>query len=220
MNDESNGSFTDRAFTSQPSHHVPYLYSLAGAASKSQTRVREIAASDYNATVNGLSGVKRHITLVAPRILMLPRTFFQNEDCGQMSAWYLFSALGFYPVNPVSGEYVVGRYVSCLSLFLFFFFSVPPPPLPSIPLKVYIHLVSSPFFDRVSIDLPSSSKKLKLDIVSPGASSKPYVRSLSINGRDLEQPIIRHDQIAQGGVLSFQMRDTPQAWASGSTFQQ
>jgi hypothetical protein len=35
----------------------------------------------------------------------------QNEDCGQMSAWYLFSALGFYPVNPVSGEYVVGRYM-------------------------------------------------------------------------------------------------------------
>jgi len=32
----------------------------------------------------------------------------KNEDCGQMSAWYLFSALGFYPVNPVSGEYVVG----------------------------------------------------------------------------------------------------------------
>lgn len=32
----------------------------------------------------------------------------QNEDCGQMSAWYLFSALGFYPVNPVSGEYVIG----------------------------------------------------------------------------------------------------------------
>jgi len=35
----------------------------------------------------------------------------KNEDCGQMSAWYLFSALGFYPVNPVSGEYVVGRHV-------------------------------------------------------------------------------------------------------------
>ncbi|KAG2132096.1 glycoside hydrolase family 92 protein [Suillus clintonianus] len=73
--------------TNEPSHHIPYLYSLAGAASKSQSRIRQIAESDYNASVNGLSG---------------------NEDCGQMSAWYLFSALGFYPVNPVSGLYVVG----------------------------------------------------------------------------------------------------------------
>lgn len=43
-------------------------------------------------------------------ILMLMDNF-QNEDCGQMSAWYIFSAMGFYPVNPVSGEYIVGTYV-------------------------------------------------------------------------------------------------------------
>jgi putative alpha-1,2-mannosidase len=42
-----------------------------------------------------------------PRLL----TRLQNEDCGQMSAWYIFSAMGFYPVSPVSGEYVVGSYV-------------------------------------------------------------------------------------------------------------
>ncbi|KZT23257.1 glycoside hydrolase family 92 protein [Neolentinus lepideus HHB14362 ss-1] len=73
--------------TNEPSHHIPYLYALAGAASKAQDRVRSIAEENYNATVNGLSG---------------------NEDCGQMSAWYIFSALGFYPVDPVSGLYVVG----------------------------------------------------------------------------------------------------------------
>ncbi|KII84997.1 glycoside hydrolase family 92 protein [Plicaturopsis crispa FD-325 SS-3] len=60
---------------------------MVGAASKSQDLSRAIAKSDYNNTVNGLSG---------------------NEDCGQMSAWYLFSALGFYLVDPVSFEYVVG----------------------------------------------------------------------------------------------------------------
>ncbi|KAH9949159.1 glycoside hydrolase family 92 protein [Amylocystis lapponica] len=70
-----------------PSHHIPYLYALAGAASKGQERIREVAVGNYNSSVNGLSG---------------------NEDCGQMSAWYIFSALGFYPVDPVSGEYVVG----------------------------------------------------------------------------------------------------------------
>ncbi|KAF9224665.1 hypothetical protein BS17DRAFT_780264 [Gyrodon lividus] len=146
--------------TNEPSHHVPYLYTLANAASKSQTRIRQIAESNYNSSVNGLSG---------------------NEDCGQMSAWYLFSALGFYPVNPVSGEYIVG----------------------------------SPFFDMVSIDFPSSDKKLH--IVSPGAPSKPYIHSLSVNGRKLEQPIITHDELTQGGVFLFLMRDIPQAWASGVT---
>jgi len=149
--------------TNEPSHHIPYLYSLAGAASKSQILIRQIAETNYNATVNGLSG---------------------NEDCGQMSAWYLFSALGFYPVNPVSGEYIVG----------------------------------SPFFDKVSIDLPASNQKL--EIISLGAPSKPYVHSLNVNGQRVEQPIIQHAQIAQGGALSFQMRDTPQAWSSGSAFQQ
>ncbi|KAL5534025.1 hypothetical protein ACEPAG_485 [Sanghuangporus baumii] len=75
------------AHTNEPSHHIPYLYSLAGAASKTQQRVRDIAREDYNDTVDGLVG---------------------NEDCGQMSAWYLFSALGFYPVDPISATYVVG----------------------------------------------------------------------------------------------------------------
>ncbi|KAG6905550.1 hypothetical protein DXG01_002051 [Tephrocybe rancida] len=69
--------------TSEPSHHIPYLYALAGAAYKTQARGREIARANYNNTPIGLSG---------------------NEDCGQMSSWYIFSAMGFYPVNPVSGE--------------------------------------------------------------------------------------------------------------------
>ncbi|TFY74825.1 hypothetical protein EWM64_g9189, partial [Hericium alpestre] len=79
------GGHNDHA--NEPSHHIPYLYSMADAASKSQARIRQIAAVNYNNTVDGLSG---------------------NEDCGQMSAWYIFSALGFYPVNPASGEYIVG----------------------------------------------------------------------------------------------------------------
>jgi hypothetical protein len=69
--------------------------------------VREIAKSYYNNTINGLSGVG-----IPPLIRTSPNPFTQNEDCGQMSAWYLFSALGFYPVNPVSGEYIVGSQVS------------------------------------------------------------------------------------------------------------
>ncbi|KAF5364296.1 hypothetical protein D9756_001134 [Leucocoprinus leucothites] len=85
LEEHFNGGHNDH--TNEPSHHIPYLYALSGAAWKTQERVREILRSDYDNTPTGLSG---------------------NEDCGQMSAWYLFSALGFYPVNPVSGEYVVG----------------------------------------------------------------------------------------------------------------
>jgi hypothetical protein len=59
--------------------------------------------------VNGLSGV---CVTIAPWFLPLFTTqHVQNEDCGQMSAWFIYSALGFYPVNPASGEYVVGRCV-------------------------------------------------------------------------------------------------------------
>ncbi len=71
----------------EPAHHVPYLYQYVGQAHKTQQRVRQIMAELYTTKPDGLAG---------------------NEDAGQMSAWYMFSALGFYPVNPVSGEYVLG----------------------------------------------------------------------------------------------------------------
>ncbi|CCM03871.1 uncharacterized protein FIBRA_06022 [Fibroporia radiculosa] len=85
LDEHFNGGHNDQ--TNEPSHHIPYLYALAGAASKGQERIRQIAAANYNATIDGLSG---------------------NDDCGQMSAWYIFSALGFYPVDPVSATYVIG----------------------------------------------------------------------------------------------------------------
>lgn len=71
----------------EPSHHVPYLYSYAYAPQKTQQRVRQIMERLYFPRPDGLPG---------------------NDDCGQMSAWYVFSALGFYPVCPGSNEYVLG----------------------------------------------------------------------------------------------------------------
>jgi len=70
----------------EPSHHIAYLYNYAGMPEKTADRVREICTTLYTDKPDGLCG---------------------NEDCGQMSAWYVFSALGFYPVNPASGEYVM-----------------------------------------------------------------------------------------------------------------
>ena len=75
------------AHGNEPSHHVIYLYSLAGERDKAADLIREVWTSQYKDGPDGLSG---------------------NDDCGQMSAWYIFSAMGFYPVNPASGEYVLG----------------------------------------------------------------------------------------------------------------
>ncbi len=74
------------AHGNEPSHHVAYLYTYSGAPGKTQEKVRTILDTMYDDTPEGLAG---------------------NEDCGQMSAWYVMSALGFYPVDPVSGNYVL-----------------------------------------------------------------------------------------------------------------
>ncbi len=70
----------------EPSNHIPYLYSFAGAPWKTQERVRQVARL-YNNTPAGVPG---------------------NDDCGQISTWFNFAALGFYPVNAVTGVYVLG----------------------------------------------------------------------------------------------------------------
>lgn len=75
------------AHGNEPSHHVAYLHNYTGNYAATQRRVREIADSLYTSAPDGLCG---------------------NDDCGQMSAWYVFSALGFYPVNPAEGVYVLG----------------------------------------------------------------------------------------------------------------
>jgi predicted alpha-1,2-mannosidase len=75
------------AHGNEPSHHISYLFSMAGAPEKTETMVRRIMREMYTQGKDGLCG---------------------NEDCGQMSAWYVFSALGFYPVNPADGKFILG----------------------------------------------------------------------------------------------------------------
>ena len=71
----------------EPSHHVIYFYTLAGRPDRAAECLREVFDRFYFPRPDGLCG---------------------NDDCGQMSAWYLFSAMGFYPFDPASGEYVIG----------------------------------------------------------------------------------------------------------------
>jgi predicted alpha-1,2-mannosidase len=75
------------AHGNEPSHHVAYLYNYINKPEKSQFYTNKIIKELYQNSPEGLCG---------------------NEDCGQMSAWYVFSALGMYPVNPVDGKYWFG----------------------------------------------------------------------------------------------------------------
>ncbi len=72
----------------EPCHHVIYLYTLAGRQDKAAERIRQVFQEFYKCEPGGLCG---------------------NDDCGQMSAWYIFSALGYYPLNPVGGNFVEGE---------------------------------------------------------------------------------------------------------------
>lgn len=75
------------AHGNEPSHHIAYLYNFTGAAYKTQAMIHRIMKEMYHDTPDGLEG---------------------NEDCGQMSAWYVLSALGFYPVTPGTTDYIIG----------------------------------------------------------------------------------------------------------------
>ncbi len=76
------------AHGNEPSHHIAYLYAYTDKPDRGKEIITQICKEFYNNTATGMIG---------------------NDDCGQMSAWYIFSMLGFYPANPASGEYVIGQ---------------------------------------------------------------------------------------------------------------
>jgi len=140
------------AHGNEPSHHIAYLYAYAGMPYKTQARVRMLLETMYHNDPDGLAG---------------------NEDCGQMSAWYIMSALGFYAVDPVGGNYVFG----------------------------------SPLFDRATIAL-GNGRTLVIEAVG-NAPDKPYVQSVTWDGKPYTKSWCRHAQIAQGGTIVFRMSDKP-----------
>jgi putative alpha-1,2-mannosidase len=75
----------------EPGHQIPFLYNYTASPWKTQLQVRKILSEEYSDGPGGLNG---------------------NDDAGQMSAWYVFAAMGFYPVDPVSGQYIL-----CAPLF-------------------------------------------------------------------------------------------------------
>jgi predicted alpha-1,2-mannosidase len=159
--------------SNEPSHHAPYLYTMLGYPASTQKLTRQIAWANYNATSAGLSG---------------------NEDLGQMSAWYCFSAIGFYPANPASDEYVVGSP----------FFE-----------KITIRL---PAGVANGGDVFKGGERT-LTISAPGAPTKPFVKALRVDGDSIHAPVVRHNQIVSANHIEFEMADTPQDWGAGKIHQ-
>lgn len=139
------------AHGNEPSHHLAFLYNYLGRPSRTQELTRQILDELYDDTPEGISG---------------------NEDCGQMSAWYLFTALGLYPVTPASGELQI----------------------------------TTPRFREVSLTLPRGMLTITTD---KDPAESPYVRSISLNGKELHRLFITTEELAGGGTLAFTLSDKP-----------
>ncbi|MGB0948492.1 MAG: GH92 family glycosyl hydrolase [Marinirhabdus sp.] len=136
----------------EPGHHIPYLYNWTGKPEKTQERVRMIMNTMYAPTVNGLCG---------------------NDDAGQMSAWYIFSSLGFYPVTPGSPYYAFG----------------------------------SPLVKEAVVHL-NNGKVLKIKAENQ-SKEHVYVKSISVNGKTVQGPLLSHSDIINGGEIVFKMSKKP-----------
>jgi predicted alpha-1,2-mannosidase len=158
------------AHGNEPDEQAPYLYALAGAQYKTAERVRQIQLTQYDNSPEGLCG---------------------NDDCGQISAWYVWSAIGLYPVNPSSGVYVIGS------------------PLVE---RAVIHL-DTKFYKggTFSIVVRSNSHYARADKMDN------YIQSARLNGKPLNRPWITHEEITDGGTLELIMGILPNKdWGTGN----
>lgn len=146
------------AHGNEPSQHIAYLYNYAGKPWKTQEKIHRIMNHLFDNTPDGISG---------------------NEDCGQMSAWYIFSSLGFYPVCPGSNQYIFG----------------------------------TPSLEKAVISLENGKQ---LTITANNLTKENlYIKSVSLNGKEINRPYIMHDEIIQGGTLVYEMSDAPNKdWAT------
>ena len=151
----STGMIGQYVHGNEPSHHVAYLFNKIGKHGKTQQYVSQIMNELYRNTPDGLCG---------------------NEDCGQMSAWYIFSAMGFYPVNPAGGEYEIG--------------------VPLFP-EARLHLSNGKTFTvKVATDKEKKGKSRK-------ASTTRGKQRILLNGTPIKGTTISHSDIIRGGTLEF-----------------
>jgi hypothetical protein len=139
---------------------MAYLYNFVNKPHKTQEKVRKIMTKLYTNEPDGISG---------------------NEDCGQMSAWYVFSALGFYPVTPGSNEYIIG----------------------------------APIVKSATINLENGNS-FQINAPENGKRSY-YVKDVKLNGEQLANSYITHDDIINGGTLDFSMSRRKSDWGSSDS---
>jgi predicted alpha-1,2-mannosidase len=137
----------------EPSHHVPYLYQWTSSPWKTEYWTHLIMDRMYKNKPDGLCG---------------------NDDCGQMSAWYVFSSMGFYPVCPGSDQYVIG----------------------------------SPDAVGVTINL-ENGKTFRISAPNLADKKNIYVKSVKLNGEPYTKAFITHQDIMNGGELTFEMSPSP-----------
>ena len=140
------------AHGNEPSHHMAYLYNFTNAPHKTQLYVDRILSEMYHNAPDGLSG---------------------NEDCGQMSAWYVLSTLGLYPIAPGKPVYQIGR----------------------------------PLMNSATIKL-ENGKRIQINCHEQSKENK-YIKHVSWNDQHLEKMEISHEQLMQGGILTFVMGPEP-----------
>ena len=143
------GMIGQYAHGNEPSHHIPYLYAMLGAPHKTAERVREVMRTQYRDEPDGLPG---------------------NEDMGQMSAWYILSALGLYEVEPAGGRYWFG----------------------------------SPIINRAELSVEGGTFTIE---VLNNSATRPYIKSIKLNGAPYTLPYISHTDLVKGGVLTIEMSD-------------
>jgi predicted alpha-1,2-mannosidase len=145
------------AHGNEPSHHMAYLYNFTNAPHKTQLYADRILSEMYQNAPDGLSG---------------------NEDCGQMSAWYILSTLGLYPIAPGKPVYQIGR----------------------------------PLMNSATIKL-ENGKSIRINCFDQSKANK-YIQSVTWNGQPLEKLEISHEQLMQGGILTFVMGTEPKTQTS------
>ena len=115
-----------------------------------------------------------------------------NDDCGQMSAWYLFSAMGFYPFNPCGGEYVIGA-----------------PQVPKVVVKLENGVGVGERKDNRHAPTPTRNSNYFTVTAKNLSRENKYVKSVTLNGKPLTDWKIRHADIMSGGELVFEMTSRP-----------
>lgn len=146
------GNIGQFSMANEPGMHVPYLYNYAGAPWKTQKRVRQMLDTWFRSDLMGVPG---------------------DEDGGGLTAFVLYSMLGFYPVTPGDPVYSIG----------------------------------SPVFPEVTINLTNGNR---FTVKANGVSREnKYIQSAKLNGRSLDEPVLKHSDLMAGGELVLEMGDRP-----------